>query len=177
MIEVAPRLSSDQIATSIADGSALRHSGLVTSTGADPACIFCDIVAGRAEASVVYQDERVLAFMDIRPVTTGHTLVIPKAHVANLADLDAELGGVLFQVAHRLAGAFRSSGVPCEGVNLFLADGAAAGQEVFHTHVHVFPRFSGDGFRIDADWRARGRDELDAVAGQLRAGLGTAPDR
>ncbi len=134
-------------------------------------CIFCDIVASRARASRVYEDDRVLAFLDIQPVTSGHTLVIPKRHVAYLDDLDADLGAAVFGIAHLLARALRRSGLRCEGVNLFLADGAAAFQEVFHTHIHVFPRFAGDGFSVDADWRRRTPDELDGTAAQISKGL------
>jgi len=109
--------------------------------------------------------------MDIQPVTVGHTLVIPKTHIPHLDDLDENLGMALFGVAHLVARALGRSDLQCEGVNLFLADGEAAFQEIFHTHIHVFPRFRGDGFRIDADWRRRQRDELDDAAVQLRRGL------
>lgn len=134
-------------------------------------CIFCDIITGRATASRVYEDDRILAFLDIQPVTPGHTLVIPKRHVACFNDLDAELGAAIFGVAQLLAGSLRRSGLRCEGVNLFLADGAAAFQEVFHTHIHVFPRFVGDGFSINADWQRRTPGELDSIAVQVRKGL------
>ncbi|HET9224347.1 MAG TPA: HIT family protein [Roseiflexaceae bacterium] len=135
-------------------------------------CIFCEIVAGRAPASVVYEDETALAFMDIQPVNPGHTLIIPKRHAALLADLDEATGAHLFEIAMRLAAALRRSGVRCEGVNLFLADGEAAFQEVFHVHLHVFPRFAGDPFKIDADWSVRpDRAELDALAATIRGGL------
>ena len=133
-------------------------------------CVFCDIVAGDAPASLVHADDVVVAFMDIRPATPGHLLVIPTQHAADLAGLDEETGAHLFRVAMRLARAIRRSGVRCEGVNLFLADGEAAGQEVFHVHLHVIPRFAGDSFRIDADWPvAPSRADLDAIAVQIRA--------
>jgi histidine triad (HIT) family protein len=111
-------------------------------------CAFCEIVAGHAPASVVYRDARCVAFMDIQPVNPGHLLVIPLAHAAYLAELDTRDGGHLFQVAQKLAVALRRSGLRAEGVNLYLADGEAAGQEVFHVHLHVFPRFAGDGFGL-----------------------------
>ena len=107
-------------------------------------CIFCEIVAGRSPASSFYEDDRVLGLMTIGPVTTGHAMVIPKRHAAYLADLDEETGRHLFTVVQRTAAAIRASGVRCEGINLFLADGAAAAQEVFHVHMHVFPRYRGD---------------------------------
>jgi len=138
-------------------------------TGAD--CEFCDIIAGRGPASVVHSDESVLVLLDIRPLNTGHLLVIPRAHASYLADLDPAVGGHVFAVAQRMAAALRRSGVPCEGVNLFLADGEAAFQEVFHVHLHVIPRTVGDGFRIKARWRRPSRAELESVAGHVRDGL------
>ena len=97
--------------------------------------------------------------------------VFPRTHVHPLDALDEDLGAHLFRVAHRLARALYRAGLPCQGVNMFLADGAAAFQEVFHVHLHVFPRMPGDGFRIDADWRQRDRSELEATAQEIRRGL------
>jgi diadenosine tetraphosphate (Ap4A) HIT family hydrolase len=137
-------------------------------------CIFCDILAGKAPASLVYRDEQCVAFMDIQPITPGHLLVVPRQHAAHLANLDEEAGAHLFKIGQRLAAALRNSGLRCEGVNFFLADGHAAGQEVFHVHLHVFPRFSGDGFglRFGPNYRMRSpRDALDRVAAQIRQGL------
>ena len=133
-------------------------------------CIFCAIVAGSAPASVVYDDADLLAFMDIRPVTPGHLLIIPKRHASCLADLDEATGARMLTVAMWLARALRASGLRCEGINLFLADGEAAFQEVFHTHLHVIPRFAGDTFRIDADWSdSPSRAELDDIAAHVQA--------
>ncbi len=131
-------------------------------------CVFCAIVAGQAPASRIYEDDLVLAFLDIQPVNPGHTLVIPKAHYPSLAALDPEAGAPLFRVAQRIAAALRASGLPSEGVNFFLADGEAAFQDVFHVHLHVIPRFKGDAFKISADWSQRpARAELDKVAAQI----------
>jgi histidine triad (HIT) family protein len=138
--------------------------------GGEAGCVFCDIVAGRGPASVVYSDQRVMALLDVQPATTGHLLVIPRAHAAYLADLDPALGGHMFAVAQRMAAALRRSGFPCDGVNLFLADGETAFQEVFHVHLHVVPRTAGDGFRIQAKWRRPSRAELDSVAERVRDG-------
>jgi histidine triad (HIT) family protein len=137
----------------------------------DAGCVFCAIAAGESEASHLHADERVIAFMDIRPVTEGHLLVIPRRHCASLATLDADDGAELFRVAQQLAASLRTSGLRCEGVNLFLADGEAAGQEVFHVHLHVVPRYRGDGFglRMPPDYRIRSRAELDAAAARIRA--------
>jgi histidine triad (HIT) family protein len=134
-------------------------------------CVFCDILSGSLPASLVYQDEQCTAFMDIQPVTPGHILVIPNLHAAFLADLDADTGAHLFQVAQRLAGVLRESGVKCEGVNFFLADGEAAMQEIFHVHLHIFPRYKGDGFGLrfsSAYFHKPSRAELDRVAQQIR---------
>jgi len=138
-------------------------------------CVFCAILQGQAEASLVYADERVVAFMDIQPINPGHLLVVPRLHAPHLADLDPETGGHLFQVGMRLAAAVRRSGVRCEGVNLFLADGAPAGQQVPHLHLHVVPRFRGDGFgfRFNPDYFCRpDRAALEKVAESIRRAMG-----
>lgn len=111
-------------------------------------CVFCDILKGREEASFVFRDDRVSVFMDIRPINPGHLLIVPNSHASYLADLDPETGSRMFQAAQKMAQALRRSGLRCEGVNFFLADGAAAHQEIFHVHLHVFPRYRGDGFAI-----------------------------
>ncbi|MBA3307383.1 MAG: HIT family protein [Chloroflexi bacterium] len=134
-------------------------------------CIFCQIVAGEAPASFVHRDELVSAFLDIRPVTPGHILVIPDEHVVHTHDLPEATGERLFAVARRLAQSLRrTDAVRADGVNLFVADGEAAGQEVFHAHLHVIPRYQGDGFVVDASaWRDTQptREELDEVAGRI----------
>lgn len=141
--------------------------------GVDADCPFCAILSGVLPASVVYEDEVAVAFMDINPVTPGHLLVVPRLHAVGLLDLDEATGAHLFRVAMRLRRALEGSGLRCEGVNLFLADGEAAFQEVFHVHLHVFPRFGGDSFRIDADWSTPPpREQLDAHAAAIRAALG-----
>jgi diadenosine tetraphosphate (Ap4A) HIT family hydrolase len=135
-------------------------------------CIFCAIVEGRAPASIVYSDELCCAFMDVQPVNQGHILVIPRKHAACLAELDEETGAQVFRVAQRIAAAVRRASLPCEAINLHLADGAAAGQEVFHVHLHVLPRYRGDGFglRFGAHYGERApRVELDALAADIRA--------
>jgi histidine triad (HIT) family protein len=137
-------------------------------------CIFCQIVAGDADASTVWTDHICTAFMDIQPVNPGHVLVVPNAHAAYLADLEEVVAAHLMAVGHRLVAALRSSGLRCEGVNMFLADGEAAMQEIFHVHLHVFPRFAGDGFglRFGPDYsRKPGREALAAAAQRIRAAL------
>jgi diadenosine tetraphosphate (Ap4A) HIT family hydrolase len=114
--------------------------------------------------------------MDLHPVNPGHALVLPKPHARRLAELDGSTVAGLFLAAVRTAAALRESDIRCEGVNLFLADGKAAGQDVDHVHVHVVPRFEGDPFRIDREggWEERPRGELDDAAQSLRAAWGAA---
>jgi histidine triad (HIT) family protein len=134
-------------------------------------CIFCKIIAKEIPASMVYEDEIVSAFMDIQPVNSGHVLVIPKKHSANLADLDPEAGSQMFITARNIAEALRKTDIKCEGINLFLADGAVAGQEVFHCHLHVIPRHKNDGFgfKFRKDYlNLPERKELDINAGKIR---------
>ncbi|WP_159943505.1 MULTISPECIES: HIT family protein [unclassified Nocardiopsis] len=140
-------------------------------------CTFCLIREGRLEVSLVHSDDLVLAFMDLYPVTPGHVLVVPREHLVGLEEVGDALGARLWSVARRVGRALRADasaggGVRCEGVNLFLADGEAAGQEVFHVHLHVFPRFPGDSFSVQAAWERADRAELDRYAARLGALLG-----
>ena len=137
-------------------------------------CVFCKLLSGELESSVVHRDDLCAAFMDIQPVNPGHVLVVPNRHAPSLADLNDDEGPRIFVVAQRVASALRKSGLKCDGVNFFLADGEAAGQEVFHTHLHVLPRFPNDGFglRLPPGYSQRPeRKELNEVAAKIRAVL------
>jgi histidine triad (HIT) family protein len=134
------------------------------------ACIFCAIVAGEAPASTIPAGTGLTAFMDIRPVTVGHLVIVPNRHAATLAELGDNERTAMFNAGAELASRLRASGLPCDGVNLFLADGEVAGQEVFHVHLHVIPRTPRDGFMVDAEaWRREppSRPELDAQARRI----------
>jgi len=135
-------------------------------------CVFCKILSSPQLVSFVHQDEQVAAFLDIRPVNAGHVLVIPNHHATNLSELNDELGMHLLQVAQRITAALYASGLPCEGVNLFLADGRVAGQDVFHVHLHVIPRYTQDGvapcFLEHYDEEDASREELDQIARKIR---------
>jgi histidine triad (HIT) family protein len=125
---------------------------------------------------MVYEDATCVAFMDIQPVNTGHVLIAPKTHAASLNDLGEEVGAQLFKVAMRLDSALRKSGLKCEGVNLYLADGEAAGQDVFHVHLHVIPRFEGDGYGLKFGphyYEKPDRFSLDQAAGRISAMMST----
>ena len=132
-------------------------------------CLLCKLVRREVEVSMVHEDDWTVGFMDIRPAVPGHVLVVPRVHAPYLADLDPEDGARLFRVGQQAAAALRASDLRCDGVNFFLADGVAAGQEIFHVHLHVIPRHEGDGLglRFPPDYSIRPRDELDRVAAVL----------
>jgi histidine triad (HIT) family protein len=110
---------------------------------ADPNCIFCKILAGELPATIVDEDERTIAFMDIAPATRGHALVIPRTHAGDLLSVDAEDLAAVALAAQRLAARI-SQRLGAAGVNLINSCGAAAWQTVFHFHVHVIPRYQDD---------------------------------
>ncbi len=138
-------------------------------------CVFCRILCGELPASFVYRDESVAAFMDINPINPGHLLIVPLHHSKSLTGVPPLSAGRLFQVAQSLLGAFeRQSEVRYQGANVFLSEGEVAGQEVFHAHLHIAPRFRGDGHRMGfagVDPDAGSRANLDRVALALRAAL------
>jgi diadenosine tetraphosphate (Ap4A) HIT family hydrolase len=121
----------------------------------------------------MYRNQRGSAFLDIAQWTEGHLLVVPNIHAAMLADLDPGVGGEIFAVAIRLAAALRKSRLGPPAINLHLADGEAAGQEIFHVHLHVIPRLTGDGFGIRCAHLGRqvDRASLDQRAEEIRAAL------
>ncbi|MDI6628357.1 MAG: HIT domain-containing protein [Rhodococcus sp. (in: high G+C Gram-positive bacteria)] len=135
----------------------------------NPYTIFAEIIAGTAEASRVHEDETAVAFMDIRPLTSGHVLVVPKEQYRTLAELPPEVGAHLFVVGQKVAAALRAGNPRVAGVNFFLADGTVAGQEIFHVHLHVIPRMIGDGFGLRARPSSPPRSELDRQAAEIAA--------
>ena len=133
-------------------------------------CIFCKIIEGSLPSSTVYEDDVCMAFMDIQPVNPGHVLVVPKVHSKDLSDLPADTGAHLYKVAQRIALHMPETNVKCEGINLFLAHREAAGQDVFHVHFHVIPRYKGDNFELKfgpAYNSMPERAELDSIARQI----------
>ena len=133
-------------------------------------CIFCAIIAGEIPAAKVYEDEHVLAFMDIAPANPGHTLVIPKQHYRNIFDMPAEVGTKIMQAAMTLANAIRAALNP-DGLNLFQSNEAAGFQTVFHFHLHLIPRWEGDPLRLP--WRPRegNTEEIGNIAAKIRDAL------
>jgi len=137
-------------------------------------CTFCDLINGAGEVSVCYEDSSAMAFMDIQPVNAGHVLVAPRQHFASLFDVPQELGDHLFHVTMRVAGAVRRV-TGSDDMNIVVSSGEAAGQDVFHYHIHIIPRRPGDGFDIDLPFAGSempDRTMLDAMAARLISELG-----
>lgn len=131
-------------------------------------CVFCKILEGQADASLVYRDQICSIYMEHQPVTTGHIFIMPNEHIAHLEDLPEETGAHMFNLGQRAHRVFQESKISCEGVNFFLSDGEAASQEIFHVHLNVFPRHSGDQFHIKFpehdDSELPSKEELDELA-------------
>ena len=137
---------------------------------ADPNCIFCKIVAGTIPCFKLHEDAATLAFLDINPVNSGHSLVIPKNHAANLFEsADPDLAAAM-ATARRVAIAVRTVMQPA-GLNLLQANGPGAGQSVFHVHVHVIPRVQDDELRMNWPPKPGDMAELAKLAERLRAAL------
>jgi histidine triad (HIT) family protein len=134
------------------------------------ACIFCKIVAGQSPASVVYEDEDVIAFMAVPQAAHGHVLVVPREHYADCFELDYRLAGPLFGATIGVARAVKRLYQP-DGISLVQNNGTAAGQSVFHVHVHVLPRTHGVPARIDNPSGISDRAELDRLAAEIAAAL------
>src|SRR5918992_4005618 len=136
-------------------------------------CTFCDLVRGAGEVSACYEDADAVAFMDIQPVNAGHVLVVPREHHESLFDVPRELGAHLFAVTMRVAAAVKRV-TQCEGMNIVVSSGAAAGQDEMHYHVHIIPRRRADGFDVPLPFEGSempDRTLLDAMAARLSAAL------
>ncbi|TDZ97747.1 HIT family protein [Mycobacteroides salmoniphilum] len=131
-------------------------------------CAFCAIVAGESPSFRVYEDEATLAFLDIRPITRGHTLVIPKAHAQDLVDLKPDDAAAIMTVGQRIANAIRGSELRSDGTNLALNDGRVAFQTVMHAHLHVVPRHGGDKLAFAKGFVVRRDPDLEGTARIIR---------
>lgn len=134
-------------------------------------CVFCGIVAKKIPASIVHEDGDTVAFMDIGQVNPGHVLVAVKRHAENLYELDDVQAGAVFRAASRVARAIRSAFAP-EGLSVYQANGTAAGQTVLHFHLHLVPRFQGDGMALTWPVKNPPREKLAEYAERIRAKLG-----
>jgi histidine triad (HIT) family protein len=133
-------------------------------------CIFCKIVAGQIPCTKVYEDAACLAFMDINPISPGHTLVIPKKHCEAVMEMSADETAALFRPVPSLAAAVKGA-LGAEALNVLQNNGRAAGQAVAHLHVHLIPRWAGDG--LGFHWPAKQADfaVLAEQAEKIKAGL------
>jgi len=134
-------------------------------------CVFCRILRHELPAAFVYEDDDVAAFLDLYPVNRGHTLVVPKAHAADLMTCPVETAARLFRVSTALAPAVVAA-VGAEGFNVWTANGRVAGQTVFHLHLHILPRFRTDtfGLRFPKNYpQEASRAELEEMAAAIRA--------
>jgi histidine triad (HIT) family protein len=134
---------------------------------AEEDCIFCKIAAGEAPATIVHEDERTIAFMDISPATRGHMLVIPRRHSRDLLEIGVEDLQAVAAVAQQLANRAVDR-LGADGVNLINSCGRAAWQVVFHFHMHVIPRYEGDPLRLPWVPGEGDPDEIAAAAAELR---------
>ncbi|MCR4325685.1 MAG: HIT family protein [Patescibacteria group bacterium] len=137
-----------------------------------PECLFCKIVSGEVPSFKVYEDESVLAFLDIRPVNAGHTLVVPKKHAVNIFDISPEDWADVAEAVRVLSISIEEA-VGADGVNIAMNNREHAGQVIYHAHVHVIPRFKGDGLKLmpQRDYEER---EAEATAKKIRAAISSA---
>jgi len=133
-------------------------------------CVFCKIVAGQIPSTRVFEDEHTLAFMDLGQVNPGHVLVAVKKHAENLYALDDAQSAAVAKASVRVSRAIRDAFKP-EGLSVYQANGKAAGQTVFHYHVHLLPRHAGDGMELTWPVKNPPREKLEDYAGKIRAGL------
>jgi len=130
-------------------------------------CIFCDIIEGRAPAETVFEDDETLAFMDINPANPGHTLIIPKRHVRDIYELDGETAAVVMKTTVKVARAVKMALQP-DGMNLVQSNERAGGQEIFHFHIHVIPRWYDDGLRLARPPEVRRTMPIEEAAARIR---------
>jgi len=136
----------------------------------EPSCIFCKIVGGQIPSERVYEDERVVAFLDINPIAPGHTLVVPREHCEGLLEAPDEVLWAILAAAPKVArAAMEAAGG--EGFNFFQFDGSCAGQEVMHLHFHIIPRRPGDGVSYRWQQGRYGEGEMAALGARIRCAL------
>ena len=133
-------------------------------------CVFCKIVAKQIPASIVHEDEHTLAFMDLGQVNPGHVLVAAKAHAENVYALDDAQAGAVFRAVAKVARAVRDAFMP-QGLSVYQANGTAAGQTVFHFHMHLVPRYENDGMNLTWPVKNPPREQLEANPAKIRARL------
>jgi histidine triad (HIT) family protein len=132
-------------------------------------CVFCDIISGKEEAEILYEDQNIISFLDIRPVNYGHTLVIPKKHFDNFLSVPADELLHIINGVRVLSAAVRNS-IGADGFNIVVNNGSAAGQTVFHFHFHIIPRFKDD-FRFKPNFKKYSNGAMKEFADKIRSEL------
>lgn len=133
----------------------------------DTECIFCKILRGELPCAELYSDEKVFAFLDIAPVNQGHALVIPRGHYPDVFDVPPETGAALVAAKQKVGKAIMAA-TGADGLNIYMNNGAAAGQIVYHAHWHLIPRFTGDGLSLWPQKRYNGMEEMLELATAIR---------
>jgi histidine triad (HIT) family protein len=136
----------------------------------DESCIFCKIVRKQAAASIIYEDETIMVFLDIRPLNIGHTLVIPKAHYVDIFDTPEEQLSQVHKAAKQVSFAIKKA-TNADGISIIQQSGKAAGQDIFHLHVHVVPRFEGQKLPLFSELKEIERVKLDNMAKKIKQQL------
>ncbi|HOY55850.1 MAG TPA: HIT family protein [bacterium] len=136
-------------------------------------CLFCNIVVGKIPAYKVYEDDIFLAFLDVHPSSFGHTMVVPKKHVSTMFDLKTDELGELYKKVCEIALAIKNSEIKATGFNIGVNHWKTAGQEIEHLHVHIIPRFEGDGGgAIQSIVKSESKDSLENTAEKIRSQIG-----
>ena len=136
----------------------------------DESCIFCKIVKKQAPSSIIYEDKTVLAFLDIRPLNLGHSLVVPKAHYVDIFDIPENELCNIHKVSKLISPAIMKA-TKADGISIIQQNGKPAGQDIFHFHVHVVPRFEGQKMPNFNDLKPIEREKLDEMAKKIRQHL------
>ena len=143
---------------------------MTSETHLDADCIFCKIIRGEIPSFKIFEDDEILAFMDVNPIAAGHALVIPKFHYKDIHETPTEWVGITFAGAKRIAVAVEKTLEPA-GINIVQANGPGAKQSVFHLHVHVIPRGMDDGLTMNWELEPGDMDEIGKLAEQIAANV------
>lgn len=139
-------------------------------------CIFCEIAKKNIPAKIVYESDRVIAFLDINPLTVGHTLVVPKLHVPSIFETDETINREIFETAQKISLKMKER-IQADGVNLLHASGKAAEQSIPHFHLHVVPRREGDGLNLNEWWLRRTKKMDDSELNEIAKLIRIEPER
>jgi histidine triad (HIT) family protein len=133
----------------------------------DSTCIFCRIAQKQVPATLIYEDEKALAFLDIRPLSEGHTLIIPKAHYETVFDIPQELITYLYGITQKVALAVKKA-TEADGISIIQQNGETAGQEICHLHIHIIPRYEGKKLLSFSEVKEADREKLSQTAAKIR---------